>query len=77
MKVTFKRIACMIGLLMAVGFRASFRFQDTRRRSSALKDAAYPDHTLWPVIYDKKNLTSTICFDRNWDSPLSFSIDTK
>ena len=34
MKVTFKRIACMVGLLMAVGFRASFRFQDTRRRSS-------------------------------------------
>ena len=43
----------------------------------ALKDAAYPDHTLWSVIYDKKNLTSTICFDRNWDSPLSFSIDMK
>ncbi|MBP3661578.1 MAG: linear amide C-N hydrolase [Bacteroidales bacterium] len=54
---------------------SGFRTQDEGLQ--ALKDAAYPDHTLWSVIYDKKNLTSTICFDRNWDSPLSFSIDTK
>ena len=40
----------------------------------ALKDASYKDETLWSVIYDKKNLSSSIYFDCRWDAPLSFSI---
>lgn len=51
-------------------------FQSQEEGLQALKDASYQDLTLWSVIYDKKNLRSTIYFDRNWDSPLSFSIET-
>lgn len=40
----------------------------------ALKEASYEEETLWSVIYDKKELSSTIYFDRKWDEPLSFSI---
>ncbi|MBE6233189.1 MAG: linear amide C-N hydrolase [Bacteroidales bacterium] len=41
----------------------------------ALMDASYDGHTLWSVIYDKKNLSSTVYFERKWDAPLSFAID--
>lgn len=40
----------------------------------ALKYASYADETLWSVIYDKENLSSTIYFDCNWTEPLSFSL---
>lgn len=40
----------------------------------ALKDASYADHTLWSVIYDKNNLSSTIYFNCDWNSPLTFKI---
>lgn len=39
-----------------------------------LKKVAFNEHTRWSVIYDKINLTATICFDCNWDDPLCFSI---
>lgn len=32
------------------------------------------EETLWSVIYDKEELSSTIYFDRKWDKPLSFRI---
>ena len=40
----------------------------------ALKDASYADYTLWSVIYDKHDLTSTIYFENDWDNPLTFKI---
>jgi hypothetical protein len=41
----------------------------------ALKGVAFSEHTRWSVIYDKENLSVTICFDCNWDNPLTFTID--
>ena len=40
----------------------------------ALKAASYEEETLWSVIYNKEELSSTIYFDRKWDEPLSFRI---
>ena len=40
----------------------------------ALKVASYADHTLWSVIYDKNNLSSSIYFNCDWNSPLTFKI---
>jgi hypothetical protein len=40
----------------------------------ALKEASYEEETLWSVIYNKEELSSTIYFDRIWDEPLSFRI---
>lgn len=40
----------------------------------ALKEASYADHTLWSVIYDKNNLSSSIYFNCDWNSPLTFKI---
>ena len=40
----------------------------------ALKYASYEGYTLWSVIYDKEQLSSTIYFDRDWDNPLTFIV---
>lgn len=49
-------------------------FRSEEEGLEALKDASYPDHTLWSVIYDKMNLRSTICFESKWDERLNFSL---
>ena len=40
----------------------------------ALQEASYENHTLWSVIYDKKQLSATFYFDCNWDNCLTFTI---
>lgn len=49
-------------------------FKTSEEGLQALKDASYDSHTLWSVIYDKKNLSSTIYFGCDWDRPLTFNL---
>ena len=49
-------------------------FKSHEEGLQALQDASYEEETLWSVIYDKENLSSTIYFDCDWDNPLTFSI---
>lgn len=50
-------------------------FKTQEEGIQALKEASYEEETLWSVIYNKEELSSTIYFDRKWDEPLSFSIE--
>ena len=49
-------------------------FKTQEEGIQALKEASYEEETLWSVIYNKEELSSTIYFDRKWDEPLSFII---
>lgn len=44
-------------------------FSSQEEGLQALKEASYEEETLWSVIYNKKELSSTIFFDSKWDEP--------
>ena len=49
------------------------RFAKLAEMHSGFK--SHEEETLWSVIYNKEELSSTIYFDSKWDEPLSFSIN--